>query len=60
MSIDKIPPHLRGALATIVATVAAAFGYTLTEQAAVAAVVVIAWAIGGIVDTVREWDRGAK
>jgi hypothetical protein len=58
--LDRIPPHLRGALATIVATAAAALGYTLTEQAAAAVVVVIVWAIGGLYDTVREWDRGAK
>ena len=55
--LDTIPPHVRGALATIVATGAGALGYAVTEQAATAAVVAALWLIGGILDTIRQWDR---
>lgn len=57
MLLDKIPPQVRGALATLIAAGAAALGYTLTEQVSGAIVVGIIWLVGGIVDVVREGKR---
>lgn len=60
-AIDRIPPPVRGALATLVMLLGARYGVEITESAATAILVVVLWAVLGIADVVRERrKRGAE